>query len=77
MLVLARAAEAVPEEVHGAALPGAAEHLGQRRLEPWVGVRDGELDPDQAPGDERAQELGPEGLGLGRPDVEADDLPAS
>jgi len=31
VLILARVAEAVPEEVDGAALPGAAQRLGDRR----------------------------------------------
>ena len=39
-------------------------------------VADGELDADEAAGDEAAQELGPERLGLRLADVQADDLPA-
>ncbi|MBA3262490.1 MAG: hypothetical protein H0T69_08495 [Thermoleophilaceae bacterium] len=74
VLVLARVPEAVSEEVDGAALPGRAEHLRQGGLEARVGVRDGELDPNQAAGDQRAQELTPERLGLRLPDVQADDL---
>ena len=38
VLVLAGVAEAVPEEVNGAALPGAAENLCDRRLQAGVGV---------------------------------------
>ena len=38
VLVAACVPEAVPQEVHRAALPGAAEHLRDGRLEPGVGV---------------------------------------
>jgi hypothetical protein len=38
-------------------------------------VADRQPHPGQAAGDERAQEVAPEALGLGRADVEADDLP--
>jgi hypothetical protein len=41
-------AEAVAEEVHGAALPRAPQHLGDRHLQPGVRVADGQLDADQA-----------------------------
>jgi hypothetical protein len=72
VLVAAGVAEAVPEEVHGAALPGTAEHLRDRRLEPLVGVGDDELHAAQAARDERACDLAPEGLGLGGADVDAE-----
>ena len=74
MLVLAGVAEAVPEEVHGAALPGAAQEAGDRGLEPLVGVGDDQLHAAQAARDQRAQEVGPERLGLGLADVDAEDL---
>jgi len=74
VLVFAGVAETVSEEVHGAALPGRPEHLGQRCLEARVSVGDGQLHTDQATGDEVAQELPPERLGLGFADVQADDL---
>ena len=67
-------AEAVSEEVHGAALPGAAEDLGDRGLQAGVGVGDGELDADQAARDQAREELGPERLGLGLADIDAEDL---
>jgi hypothetical protein len=38
VLVLAGVAEAVSEEVHGAALPGAAQHLRDRGLQGGVGI---------------------------------------
>ena len=75
MLVLARMTEAIPEEVHGATLPGRAEHLRQGGLQSRVSVRDRELHAEQAALDETSEELAPEGLGLGLADVEADDLP--
>jgi hypothetical protein len=77
VLVLAGVAEAVPEEVDGAALPGAAEDLRDRCLQAGVGVADSELDADQAALDQRAQELGPERLGLGLADVDREDLAAA
>ena len=76
LLRLAAVAEHVPEEVHGAALPGAAEHLGDRALEALMGVGDAELHPGEAAGPQASQELAPEGLGLGLADVDADDLAA-
>ena len=74
VLVLAGVAEAVAQEVHGAALPGAAEDLGDRGLQPGVRVADRELDADQAARDQAAEELGPERLGLGLADVDGEDL---
>ena len=38
LLLGAGVAEAVPEEVDGAALPGDAEHLRDRRLQPLMGI---------------------------------------
>jgi hypothetical protein len=67
----------VAQEVHRAALPRRPEDLGEGRLQPRVGVGDRELDADQPAGDERAQELAPECLGLGLADVETDDLAAA
>ena len=68
-------AQGVTEEVDGAALPWGAEHLGDRGLEALVGVGDDQLDAGQAATDQRAQELAPERLGLGRAHIQADDLP--
>ena len=56
----------VAHEVHAAALPGGVQHLGDRGLQPFMGVRDHQLDAAQAAPGELAQELGPEGLGLRR-----------
>jgi hypothetical protein len=77
VLVLARVAETVPEEVHRAALPGATEHLGDRRLEPGVSIRDRELHPDQPARDQAPEEVGPEHLGLGLADIDREDLAAA
>ena len=74
VLVLAGVAEAVAQEVHGAALPGAAEDLRDRGLQAGVGVGDRQLDTDQAALDEASEEVGPERLGLGLADVDREDL---
>jgi hypothetical protein len=71
---LAGVPEAVSEEVDGAALPGAAEHLRDRGLQPAVGVGDRELHADQPALDQTSQEAGPERLGLGLADVDREDL---
>jgi hypothetical protein len=73
-LVFAVVAEAVAEEVHRAALPGAAKHLRDRGLQPGVRVTDRELDADQATLDEAARERGPERLSLGLADIDREDL---
>jgi hypothetical protein len=39
-----------------------------------MSIRDHELHPVQATPSQLAQELGPEGLGLGRPDIESQHL---
>jgi hypothetical protein len=75
VLVLACVPEAVSEEVHGAALPRCAEHLGDRRLQSGVRVGNRQLHAGQAALDQAPQERRPERLGLGLPDVDADDLP--
>jgi hypothetical protein len=75
VLVAAGVAKAIVQELNRAALPGAAKQPGDRRLEPLVGVRDDELHALEAAGQQRAQELGSEGLGLGLADVEGEDLP--
>ncbi len=72
VLVLAGVAEAVAEEVDGAALPGAAQDLRDRGLQTRVRVADGELDTDQPALDQAAQERGPERLGLGLADVDGE-----
>jgi hypothetical protein len=77
MLVLSGVAEAVAQEVDGAALPATAEHLGDRRLQARVRVADGELDTGQAALDQASEEGGPERFGLGLADVDRQDLPSA
>lgn len=57
-----------------AALPGAAEHLGDRRLQSEVVVGDGRPHPFQAAGAQVAQEGGPSRLGLRLGDLDPDHL---
>src|SRR5262245_17026756 len=54
----------VAHEVDAAALPGGMRHLGDRGLQPFVGIGDDELDAAQAAAGKLAQEPGPEGFGL-------------
>ena len=77
MLIAPGVAEAVAQEVHGAALPGAAEDLRDRRLQPACASEIASCDADQAALDQAAQEVGPERLGLGLADVEAENLAAA
>ena len=67
-------AEAVAQEVDGAPLPGRADHLRDRGLQPLVRIRDDELEVGELTPQERAQEVAPEGLRLARPDVERQDF---
>src|SRR6266540_4230991 len=67
-------AERLAEEVDAAALPGAAEHLTDRLLQPGVRVGNDQLHAAQATLDKSAQEAAPERLGLGLADVERDHL---
>jgi hypothetical protein len=50
------------------------QHLGGRGLESLVGIGDHQLDTPETPAGERAQEVAPEGLRLGRPDGQAQDV---
>jgi hypothetical protein len=67
-------AECLAQEVDRAALPGAAEYLRDRFLQPGVRVGDDQLDAREPALDERAQKAAPEGLGLRFADVERDHL---
>jgi hypothetical protein len=67
-------AERFAQEVDGAALPGAAEHLGDRLLQAGVSIGDDQSDTGQSALDQAAQEAAPERLRLGLADVEADHL---
>ena len=64
----------VAHEMDAAALPGGVQHLGDGRFQPFVGVRDHQLDAAQAPPRQLAQEVGPEGLGLTGADGHAQDF---
>jgi hypothetical protein len=64
---LAGVGESVPHEVDAAALPAGMQHLGDRRLDPLMGIRDHELDAAKPAACELAQERGPERLGFGGP----------
>src|ERR1700761_2066988 len=57
-----------------AALPGGTDDAGDGGLQALVGVGDHQLHAFEAPPDEVAQESRPEGFGLARADVQADDL---
>src|SRR3954447_15652094 len=61
VMSLGHVGQHVAHEVDAAALPGRLEHLGDRRLEALVGVRDDQLDAGQAALLQAAQEAEPEG----------------
>ena len=67
----------VAGEVHAASLPGGAEDPGRGGLQTLVVVGDQQLHATQPAPGQRAQELGPEGLGLRRADRHAQDLAAA
>jgi hypothetical protein len=52
----------IAHRMHPAALPGGAQHLGDRRLQADMRVRDHQLDAAQTAPHQAAQELGPEGF---------------
>ena len=54
-----------------------SQHRGDRGLEPLVGIGDARAHTLESAGTQAAQELAPERLGLGLPDVQADDLTAA
>jgi site-specific DNA recombinase len=62
------------DRVHRAPLPGSVEDPRDGRLEPGVRVGDHQLHAVEPAALQAAQELHPEGLGLGGADGEADDL---
>ena len=64
--LLAGMGQDIAHEVYPAALPGRMQHLGDRCLQPLMRIRDHQLDAAQAAPRQRAQEVGPEGLGLRR-----------
>jgi hypothetical protein len=58
-------------------LPRRLEDTGDGGLEAGVGVADDQPDPTEAAGAQGPQELGPECLGFGRADAQADEFPAT
>jgi hypothetical protein len=74
LLLFAGVAERLAQEVDGAALPGAAEHLADRVLQTLVRVRDDQLYAGETALDQAAEELAPERLRLALATVEADHL---
>ena len=67
----------VPHPVNAATLPGGFEDPGDCGLQAGMGVADHQPDATQAAGAQGSQELGPEGLGFGWADTQADDFSAS
>jgi len=65
------------DRVDSAALPGGAQGFGDRGFQPFVGVGHDELYTAQPAAGERAQELGPERLGLAVADRHAQHLVAA
>ena len=63
-LGLAGIGQRVAHEMNPTALPGGAEYLADRGLQPLVRIGDDELNPAQTPPRKAAQELDPEGFGL-------------
>ena len=63
----------VAHEVDAAALPSGIEDLGDGCLDPFVRVGDDQLNTLQAAAHQGAQEVGPEGLGLGIADSKAEE----
>ena len=65
------------QRLHAAALSGGGEHLGDRRLQPLVGIRGDQLHAAQAAPGQRTQELDPERFGLAVADRHAAHLAAA
>ena len=69
--------QGVAHEMYAAALPGSAEHLGDRCVQTLVRVGDHQLGAPQAAAGETAQELDPERLGLAVAERHAKYLPSA
>ena len=63
--------------MNAAALPGGAEYLADRGLQPFMRIGDDELDAAQTPARKAAQELDPEGFGLAMADGHSQHLAPS
>ena len=64
----------IAHQMHAAALPCGMQHFGDGGFQSFMGIGDHQLDAAQATSGELAQELGPEGFGLGGTDIHAEDL---
>jgi hypothetical protein len=62
---------------HATSLPCGVQHFGDGRFNALVGIGDHQLDAAQTTSSELAQELSPEGLGLGRSDIHAEHFAAA
>ncbi len=71
---LAGMGQDVAHEVDAAPLPCRAQHLGDGRLDAFMGIGDDELDAAQAAAGQLAQELRPDRLGLRGADLHAQHL---
>lgn len=60
VLALGNVGQRIAHGMHPASLPCRAEHAHKSGLQPFMGIRDDELDPGQAPAHQIAQEGGPE-----------------
>jgi hypothetical protein len=72
--LLAGMRQDIAHEMHAATLPRGVQYFGNGRLEPLMRVRDHQLDAPEAAPCQRAQKLGPESLGLGGADGDAQHL---
>ena len=77
LLRLWNVGQRIAHEVHATALPCRADDPLGGGLEPFVRVRDHELDAAQAASGQALQEVRPEGLGFRRANAEPDDLAPS
>ena len=77
MLTTRDMGQGVAHPVDATALPGCFEDPGDGGFEACMRVADDQSDAPQAANAQGSKELGPECLGLGRADTEADDLTAS
>ena len=74
VLTLGDVGERVAHPMHAAALPSGAEDPGDRLLHPFVGIGHDQFHGLQATAHQALEEPRPEGLGLRRANLQADDL---
>ena len=75
VLALGDMGQRIAHRMNPAPLPCCAEGAGDGSLQPFVSIRDDQLDASEAPAHQIAQEACPERLGFGGTYVQADDLP--